>query len=73
MKWQDKLAILKFEGFDVHQTRRWKPESKEFFRYVCEISDDHPLYGAGDTKAEAVNNAWKAYVREKNYEETSKH
>ena len=66
MKWQDKLAVMKLEGFDVRQSSSWAKGSQHYWRYICEVDDDNAIYGTGDTKAAAVNMAWRIYVEKLN-------
>ena len=65
MKWQDKLAVMKLDGFTLRQPRGWKKD-RTLWRYICEVDDDNSIYGTGDTKAAAVNAAWITYTESKN-------
>ena len=66
MKWQDKLAVMKLEGFDVRQSIGWTKGDMTCWRYICEVDDENTIYGTGDTKAQAVNQAWRTYMEHLN-------
>jgi hypothetical protein len=66
MDWREKLAVMKLDGFTLRQTNGWNDDPKTHWRYVCEVDDDNVIYGTGDTKAQAVNTAWRKYVEFKN-------
>ena len=66
MKWQDKFAVLKLEGFIVRQSYGWSENPAVHWRFICEVDDDNVLYGVGNTKAQAVNAAWTNYVERLN-------
>lgn len=68
MNWQDKLAILKMAGYELKESDRWRNAPKSYYRYIC---DTGPSWGVGDTKAQAVDDAWEVYMREVNDEKVS--
>lgn len=69
MKWQEKWAILKMGGFVLKDHGAHRSVSKGlWFRYLCEQNEWEGMYGAGDTKAQAVNRVWDEYVKEKQNE-----
>lgn len=72
MKWQEKWAVLKMAGFELkdHGDDRAVGMGK-YFRYVCQEHAWGKIYGAGDTKAEAVNSVWEQYIEEKQNEKVS--
>ena len=65
MKWQDKLAVMKLDGFTLRQPNGWKKD-RTLWKYICEVDDNNAIYGTGDTKAQAVNQAWRIYMEHLN-------
>ena len=72
MNWEDKWAVLKLAGYWLGVNPKWDEHPTVIFKYLCELEEDDEWgdewnYGSGESKEEAVCEAFWNYQKKLEY------